>query len=68
MSLTGAMLGKGLIAPAEPMETAGSKKSINPASILKDPSKRLVILETFPILPQLDVMISNLDDLRNKRS
>jgi hypothetical protein len=61
------MFGKGLIAPADPTEIAGSKKSINPASVLKDPSTRLVILETFPILPQLEGISSDLDELRKKR-
>jgi hypothetical protein len=51
--LTGAIFGKGLMAPAEPTEIDGSRKSINPASVLKDPSRRLVIRETFPTLPHL---------------
>ena len=55
------MLGKGVIAPADPTEIAGSKKSINPAIVLKDPSTRLVILETFPTLPQLYGVFRNLD-------
>jgi hypothetical protein len=50
---TGTMFGKGLIAPADPTEIDGSKKSMNPAIVLKDSSSRLVILETFPTLPQL---------------
>jgi len=57
------MLGKGEIAPADPTEIAGSKKSINPAIVLKDPSTRLVILETFPTLPHLYGIISDLDKL-----
>jgi hypothetical protein len=50
---TGTMFGKGLIAPEDPTEIDGSRKSMNPAIVLKDSSSRLVILETFPTLPQL---------------
>jgi hypothetical protein len=53
MLLTGVRFGKGEMAPADPTEIDGSKKSINPAIVLKDSSTRLVILETFPTLPQL---------------
>ena len=51
---TGAILGKGLIQPADPAETDGSKKSIKPARVLNDElSTRAVILANFPTLPQL---------------
>lgn len=41
------------MAPADPTETAGSKKSMKPAIVLNELSTALVILETFPTLPQL---------------
>ena len=63
-SLTGATLGKGLMAPADPTETAGSKKSKKPAMVLKDASTRLVILEALPTLPQLRGIVNYVDELK----
>lgn len=51
---TGATLGNGLIAPADPTATDGRRKSINPLRVLNDElSTRAVILANFPTLPQL---------------
>lgn len=52
--LTGAMLGSGLIAPAEPTTTEGRRKSIKPANVVKEvPSSKAAILANLPTLPHL---------------
>jgi hypothetical protein len=51
---TGAILGNGLMEPADPTTTDGRRKSINPLRVLNDElSTRAVILANFPTLPQL---------------